>query len=231
MVVVAVLGILAGLLLPALAKSREAAHRAQCIQQLRQFGLAGQMYWDDHQGRSFNYGGLATNGGKLYWFGWLQAGAEGQRVFDRTRGVLHPYIGSARVELCPSLNRSLDHFKNKATGAAYGYGYNLHLSAPLGQPAVSVAGLNEPSAIVFLADSAQVNDFQPPASPAHPMLEEFYYVSANENESTAHFRHQVKANAVFCDGHVESERGVPDGWDRRMPQHHVGRLRREILVW
>jgi prepilin-type processing-associated H-X9-DG protein len=38
------------------------------------------------------------------------------------------------------------------------------------------------------------------------MLEEFYYVSTNRNEATAHFRHAQKASVVFCDGHVAMEK-------------------------
>ena len=33
------------------------------------------------------------------------------------------------------------------------------------------------------------------------MLEEFYYVSTNTAEATAHFRHRRKANVIFGDGH------------------------------
>jgi len=32
-------------------------------------------------------------------------------------------------------------------------------------------------------DAAQVNDFQDPASPDNPLLEEFYYLDAGDNAS------------------------------------------------
>ncbi|HVR36233.1 MAG TPA: H-X9-DG-CTERM domain-containing protein, partial [Methylomirabilota bacterium] len=82
---------------------------------------------------------------------------------------------------------------------------------------------------VFLADAAQINDFQPPASPEHPMLEEFYYVNASE--PTAHFRHQEAANVVFSDGHVNMERSVEGSVDTRLPDLLVARLPRDLLVW
>lgn len=47
LVVIAVIGILAALMLPALAKAKESARRIACVNNLRQLGLALQMYAND----------------------------------------------------------------------------------------------------------------------------------------------------------------------------------------
>lgn len=228
LVVMAILGLLAGLLLPALARSKSSAQRIRCVANLHQLGLAGQMYWDDHNGATFRYRRGATSDGDLYWFGWLERGAEGERRFDRDQGALQRYLGGGGVELCPSLAYHLARFKLKAVGAAYGYGYNLHLSSPTTEPPLRMTTLRNPAKTVLLADAAQVNTFQPPASPDNPMLEEFYYV--NTSERTAHFRHLEQALGVFCDGHVNGSKNAADSWDDRLPEAHVGLLPRENLV-
>ncbi|HEU0039919.1 MAG TPA: prepilin-type N-terminal cleavage/methylation domain-containing protein, partial [Verrucomicrobiae bacterium] len=127
LVVIAIIAILAAMLLPTLTRSQTSAYRIKCASNLHQLGLAAQMYWDDNAGTCFRYGPVATNGGQLYWFGWIGPGPEGQRPFDAAAGALYPYLQGRGVELCPSLNYALAQFKRKANGAAYGYGCNLHL--------------------------------------------------------------------------------------------------------
>ncbi len=230
LVVVAVIAILAGLLLPALGKGKTMAHRVRCASNLRQLGLAAQLYWDDNENRTFRYRGGATNGGDFYWFGWLERGAEQTRAFDATAGALYPYLGGKGVEICPSLNYRTANFKLKAAGAAYGYGYNLLLSSPTAQPRFDIGKLRHPSNTGLLADCGQVNTFQAPASVNNPMLEEFYYFSTNTTEATVHFRHQALANAVFCDGHAAWQKPAANSLDSRLPGQVIGRLSPEVVL-
>ena len=229
LVTIAIIAILASLLLPTLAASKAAAQRTQCANNLHQFGLAAQMYWDDNAGMCFPYLDFATNNGVVYWFGWIQNGAEGQRAFDSSFGALYPYLLGSGIDICPSLNYFSAQFKLKATGAAYGYGYNLALSSSSIKP-VNAFTLTSAANTAFLADAAQINTFQAPASPSNPLLEEFYYVDTNTSQPNGHFRHQVTANVVFCDSHVAREKPVPGSLDQRLPAANVARLRAEILV-
>jgi prepilin-type N-terminal cleavage/methylation domain-containing protein/prepilin-type processing-associated H-X9-DG protein len=228
LVVIAIIAVLVALLLPALSRSKATAARLRCVGSLHQLGLATQMYWDDNGGRAFRYRGGSTNGGDVYWFGWISRGAEGTRVFDATQSPLHPYIKGKGGDPCPSLRPTAPAYKAKAGEVISGYGYNLTLSPQTVPSPFDVGRVGRPSSLAVFADSAQVNTFQPPASAQHPMLEEFFYISTNE--PTAHFRHHRAANVVFADGHVGAENGVEASMDARMPRERVGRLRLEILV-
>jgi len=229
LVVIAVIGILAALLLPALASSRLSAQRIKCVGNLHQLTLATHLYWEDNNNRCFRYAGAVTNGGQIYWFGWIAPGAEGQRQFDPESGALYPYLRGRGVEICPAFDYYSPQVKLKATVGAYGYGYNLNLSARPGDPPVNSTRFKQPDQLALLADAAQVNTWQAPASDTHPLLEEWYYVDANLSQPNGHFRHAQRADVAFADGHVGMEKMVPGSLDQRLPAQEVGRLRTEIL--
>ncbi|MEN9777927.1 MAG: PilD-dependent protein PddA, partial [Verrucomicrobiota bacterium] len=63
LVVIAIIAILAALTLPSLVRSRAAARATVCSSNLRQVGLATQLYWDEHGGIAFLERGARTNNG------------------------------------------------------------------------------------------------------------------------------------------------------------------------
>jgi prepilin-type N-terminal cleavage/methylation domain-containing protein/prepilin-type processing-associated H-X9-DG protein len=236
LVSIAVIAILAAILLPVLNQSRQSAWRTECTSNLRQLGMGSEMYWDDNKGNCFRYIYGTTNYGQIYWFGWIGPGPEGQRPYDLSLGALHPFVSDSHVRICPALNYALAQFKLKADAVVYSYGYNLYLSTTSIRPPISATKIPHPTRTALFADAAQVNDFQAPASPSNPMLEEWYYLDLETNYSSpnnypnGHFRHNQTANVVFCDGHVGTETMMPGSLDQRLPNEFVGQLRPEILT-
>jgi prepilin-type N-terminal cleavage/methylation domain-containing protein/prepilin-type processing-associated H-X9-DG protein len=235
-VVIAIIGVLTAMLLPVLAKGKLSAQRAACESNLRQLGIAAELYWDDGHGKCFSYILAPTNSGQILWFGWLGAGAEGQRPFDLSRGALYPYLNGSDVRLCPAFGREVPRIKLKAADVVFSYGYNTFLSPPVGRPPVNISRVKQPSQTALFADAAQINDFQKPASHGNPMIEEWYSLDNPTNYPGptyyphGHFRHSQQANVVFCDGHVDREGFVPGSIDPKMSSQYVGRFRPEILL-
>lgn len=236
LVVIAIIGTLAAMLLPVLSRGKMSAQRAACQSNLRQLGIATELYWEDGHGKCFSYLLAPTNTGQIFWFGWLGPGAEGQRPFDLSRGALFPYLNGSNVRLCPAFGKDLARFKLKAANVVFSYGYNAFLSPAAGQPPVNIGRITQPSQTALFADAAQINDFQKPASHNNPMIEEWYSLDNPTNYPGpnyyphGHFRHSQQANVVFCDGHVDSEDPLPGSIDPKMPSQYVGRFRPEILI-
>lgn len=240
LVVIAVIGILAAMLLPTLNEGKSSAQRAGCQGNLRQLGVAAEIYLSDNAGHFFFCSFPPVPAGQQWWFGWLASGVEGQRAFDLSSGALFPYLQGSDVRLCPSPVWDSPQFKPKGTNVIFSYGCNAYLCVAQNTTQtvrpVNANKTSRPADTVLFADSAQVNTFQPPASPTHPMFEEFYYLDletnyANpNNQPNCHFRHQQRANVIFADGHVGLEKAVAGSYDKRLPNQLIGQLRPEILL-
>jgi type II secretory pathway pseudopilin PulG len=78
LVVIAIIGILVALLLPAIQAAREAARRTQCVNNLKQYGIALHNFHDAHE----VVPPARWNGGSPSWLALLMPFMEGQNEFD-----------------------------------------------------------------------------------------------------------------------------------------------------
>jgi prepilin-type N-terminal cleavage/methylation domain-containing protein/prepilin-type processing-associated H-X9-DG protein len=233
LVVIAVIGILSAMLLPALGRARSAAQRADCTSNLRQLGLATQLYWGDNRDNGFAFWTKTDATGKTWWFGWLANGTDGQRAFELSSGALFAYLRGSDARLCPLLSKSANpQFQPKGTNTIFSYGCNRYLFPAPTQPAVNTSRLRVPTELAVFADAASVDNFLQ----AETQLKEWYYLDLQTNFSSpnnypnAHFRHAQKAGAAFADGHVGMEAMVAGSLDRHLQNQNVGQLRAEILA-
>jgi prepilin-type N-terminal cleavage/methylation domain-containing protein/prepilin-type processing-associated H-X9-DG protein len=226
LVVIAIIAILSAMLLPVLAKGKLSAQRAACESNLRQLGMATQLYWDDNAGNSFRYLQPGTvNNGRIYWFGWIEGTQtpDGQRAFNLSAGVLFSYLHGSDVRLCPSPVWNSPQFKLKGTNVIFSYGCNGFIFGGPGHSVTNEKGLAHSDATALFADAAQVDPF------SASNFQEWYYVDTSSTQPNSHFRHSQTANVVFGDGHVGMETMVPGSLDKRLPSQFIGQLRPEIL--
>jgi len=241
LVVVAIIAILAAMLLPALGKARLSAQRAVCENNLRQLGIATELYWDSNAGNCFYFYSVpkTMNGmsGALWWFGWIEGtqAPEGQRAFDLSTGVLYPYLHGNDVRLCPSPVWNSPCFQLKGTNVIFSYGYNRYVSPTMASSLANISRVSRPAETALFSDAAIVDTFQN-ATASSPKFEESYYLELAPNNTNldnvecSHFRHSLQANVVFCDGHVGSEKPAPGALDQTLPGLYIGQLRPEILT-
>jgi prepilin-type N-terminal cleavage/methylation domain-containing protein/prepilin-type processing-associated H-X9-DG protein len=106
LVVLIVIGVLVGLLLPAVSKAKEAGRATACLSNLRQIGIALQLYVQDNNNRmpmmrdkSFDTNAPPTN------------------ALPTMEMALSNYLGSAKVLRCPSDRKQI----YEQTGSSYAW--------------------------------------------------------------------------------------------------------------
>ena len=228
LVVIAIVAVLVGLLMPVLSAAKAATARAISVRSLSQLMVAGRLYLNDHDNTFWQYEQFTATG-TMWWFGFetwqSQSMPEGQRTCDYTQGPLGLYVmASGGVKTDPAFLEYSPRLKPKYQNGNYGYGYNSVLASGSNGLPHNALQVTTPSQMIVFATCAQVNTFEAPASPANPMIEEFYII--DDTEKTAHFRHGGNALAAFLDGSVRSlsmaTDMLPGSQDMTIPSANIG---------
>lgn len=107
LVVIAIIAILAGLLLPALAKAKAHAHRIKCVANHKQLSLTWTLYQDDNEGRIALNVREASARTSLCWVdstihGDTPGFVDKNYLIDPRRAAFARYITTAEIYLCPA---------------------------------------------------------------------------------------------------------------------------------
>lgn len=205
LIVVAIITILASLVLGALRRAKENAHSIRSANNLRQWGLALQLYMSDHdefiprRGQGVQPLGLINR--PEDWFNCLPRYVSAQPYMMLVAQGAIPRAGDRSLFIDPSA---------KDPGATYflPYAMNMYLSPWIRPAQHRLTEIPNPSQLAFMAESSGEYSSTVPSQLG-------YSVKA---------RHNGSANVVFVDGRVQSFRGDYLGCG-------VGEQQRDDIRW
>jgi prepilin-type N-terminal cleavage/methylation domain-containing protein/prepilin-type processing-associated H-X9-DG protein len=198
LVVIAIIGILASLLLPALARAKEKAKTIKCINNLRQVTLATLMY-----GSEFNdyivlfYDDARPTPADAWW----NPGSVGMLWHD----ALRPYMTTTNVIACPSIAPQTNYY------GAFGIAMNHPDIGGWRSNPDKLTAIKIPSDTVPYADAgfiANPTERNPDLWVEKPGMQQFYYRTPrntgyyDDDPERAFNRHNGRCDAGFADGHV-----------------------------
>lgn len=131
LVVIGIIGILASLLLPTLARGKDRVRRVQCQSNLRQLGFAIYLYADEHERRLPSAERRPTNP------------VFPTNIQPRICDVLSNYVaGVSQVFLCPRDNTG--YFQKEGSSYEWNYSFNRQLLDQLLRPGGEVSAEEAP---------------------------------------------------------------------------------------
>jgi prepilin-type processing-associated H-X9-DG protein len=212
LVVIAIIAILAGMLLPALARAKAKALSIGCVNHTKQLAVIWEMYANDHQERIVLNGPGDDAAGPT----WVAGSFEGEvqdntnwfLLTDPRHSLFGPYLKTTQIYRCPA-DRSTVQLAGKPQPVVRSYGMNSHVGWQGGlyrdNPAANYRVFQKTSDMIAPGPSAlfvfsEIHS-ESICRPFFGMImtrPAFYHVPANH--------HDRNSTITFADGHVESHR-------------------------
>jgi prepilin-type N-terminal cleavage/methylation domain-containing protein/prepilin-type processing-associated H-X9-DG protein len=142
LVVIAIIGILAAILLPALARARESARRASCANNLKQMGLVFNMYANEWNGRFPQLQVLRCTAepvSRTYYVNGTNFATQAVNFIFEGKAVYPEYLSDLKVLICPS--------DSDASGFVERYSHIGEIDPSSGNPVFELCNLGNDSYI------------------------------------------------------------------------------------
>lgn len=185
LVVLAVIGILLGVVATYTSGAKEKARSVECKKNLGDWAKGLGMLVDDSRTHSFPAAGSGAAKDEKAWYNTIARYVDVKPLKDYEEGEKMPVpnAGIKSVYVCPAANN------RTSSGDLFSYSYNSHLN-PDGKT-LRASNVKNASELVAFMDAPRASAY-----------------SADEtmvlSETTDSFRHGGMMNIAFCDGHVGS---------------------------
>jgi prepilin-type N-terminal cleavage/methylation domain-containing protein len=199
LVVIAIIGILAAMLLPALARAKDMAKRVGCLNNQKQLGLGWEMYSGDYNGRMAVNDVDTTDQPRSTTNSWVTGNA---RVdidpATITSGSLYVYVKNAAVYKCPA---DLGVIQDTAIPRYRSFSLSCYMNGPMAadaefgvQPLRQTSQIQNPSKTLTFIDEDVLT------------LDDGHFLYSTNNNNWLNipgWRHQNGTVLTFADHHTE----------------------------
>ncbi|HEY3782906.1 MAG TPA: prepilin-type N-terminal cleavage/methylation domain-containing protein [Fimbriimonadaceae bacterium] len=206
MVVIAIIGTLAGLLFPVFSSAKEAARGTSCLSNVKQLTVAEMLYQNDYDDNICPEV-LFQNLAQFPWNGWFGQLPSATDPLDSTKALLAPYLHNTSIFNCPDIDVITDPVSEDLS-----YAINDHLcvttiNLQTFKPTFTVVNMSEvqlPAETIIFGDGAE--NVSGPEVTKRAILQFNTQFANGTSRGFLHARHGGQlAMVAWLDGHAKPE--------------------------